>query len=432
MKESSLKELLGKYKEKMDKVYYVALAYNLLSHVLAVTPVILFIELLVRKLANGTMTEGQIRLLIDSMINLRLFIVIPAVFTVLVEMDKQRDQLISISFIALGWFYSFHMREWNDNYIFNLALLIVASYKKDFHKILRYSIWIVSIVTGLCVVVTALNILPSHYDLIRNGRVRHAFGMTGPTGFAGHVCFVLLMIAFVKDGCLKWYDYLCVVILSILNILLVDGRVALLCAGLLLAGSLVKYIMQVKGWEISERISKPVKYVFLSSYALIGGMFMLLAGLYKPEFLERFSGNRILESFAGRLEPPHRLMQELSFSFLGNYYTKYFQAEHSFVQNGEYNFIDSSYARMYLIYGLVGFVLTMLICTLMQWRLMKENMIYRMYILSICAVFYLVQRGIFDPDYHVFPLIITANLLGRGDWSESKGKMTDKSGKKAL
>ena len=113
LKESSLKELLGKYKEKMDKVYYVALAYNLLSHVLAVTPVILFIELLVRKLANGTMTEGQIRLLIDSMINLRLFIVIPAVFTVLVEMDKQRDQLISISFIALGWFYSFHMREWN-------------------------------------------------------------------------------------------------------------------------------------------------------------------------------------------------------------------------------------------------------------------------------------------------------------------------------
>ena len=410
MSEIKLKDELAKYQKSMEKVYYFMLAFNLLSHVLQNSQMMLFIELLVRKIANGTLTEGQVRLIIDSMINLRGLIVIPAIYTIFAEIDKTREKLISIVFLALGWFYSFYMREWNDTLFFELAALIIASYRKDFRRILKYSIWITGIVLIFGVILSVLHIIPSHYDMVRNGRVRHAFGITSPTGFAGYVCFVLLMVAFFKDGELKWYDYTAVVVLSILNLWLTDGRVAFLCAILLLIGTLLKNIGQAKKWKLPGKMAEMIKYMLLSAYIAVGGVFMLLVVSYRPEFYERFNGMPILESFAGRLEVPHRVMQSLPFSLFGSYYTEYYQSDHSFNQVGDYTFIDSSYARMYLIYGLIGFALTMVICTLMQWRLMKKNMIYRMYILAICAVFFLVQRGIFEPDVFVFPLLITAAL----------------------
>ncbi len=412
----NLKEQLEKYRKPMDRAYYIMLVFNLLSHILQKTPMMLFIELLVRKIANGTMTEGQVRLLIDSMINLRLFIVIPAIYTILADMNRKRYQLVSTAFLVLGWFYSLYMREWNDSYIFNLALLIVASYGKDFHKILRYSIRSISVVLVLCMILTSLKILPSHYDMVRNGRVRHAFGMT-PTGFAGYVCFAVLMLVFIKDGCLKWYDYMAIVIVAVLEIILTGGRVAFLCIGLLLGGTFVKHLTEKKKWEVPEGLMKGFRYLLLSVYVLAGGGFMTLVFCYRPEFYDMIKGNGLLESFAGRLEVPNRLTKNLGFSVFGNYYTQYYQAEHSFNWTGEYNFIDSSYARMYLIYGLIGFVLALALCTMMQWRLLKKNMIFRMYILAIPAVFFLVQRGIIDPDYNVFLLLIAAVLPEKGDWS---------------
>ncbi len=412
----SLKEQLGKYRKAMDRTYYILLVFNILSHILQTTPVMLFIELLVRKIANGTMTEGQVRLLIDSIVNLRLFIVIPAIYTILADMNRKRDQLLSVAFLLLGWFYSFYMREWNDNYIFNFALLIVASYGKDFHKILRYSIRIVSVVLILCVLLTTIKLLPSHYDMERNGRIRHGFGMT-PTGFAGYVCFVVLMLVFIKDGCLKWYEYIAIAIAGILEILLMDGRVAFLCIGLLWIGTFIKNQTVQKKWVMPERLMKVFRYFLLSVYVLAGGGFLMLVFCYRPEFYDLVKGNAILESFAGRLEVPNRVMRNLGFSVFGDYYTQYYQTEHSFNWTGEYNFIDSSYARMFLIYGLVGFALILVICTLMQWRLMKKGMTFRMFLLTIPAIFFLVQRGILDTDVFVFPLLIAAVLPEKGDWS---------------
>ncbi len=165
-----------------------------------------------------------------------------------------------------------------------------------------------------------------------------------------------------------------------------------------------------------EGVSIPV----IGGLSSCRGTFMLLVFSYRPEFYELAQKNAILESFIGRVEVPHRVMQDLPFSVFGNYYTLYYQAEHSFNYVGDYSFIDSSYAQMYLIYGVLGFILAMGICTLMQWRLMKKNMIFRMYILAIAAFFYLVQRGIFDPALHVFPLLIAAPIPGKGEWAKQE------------
>ena len=160
--------------------------------------------------------------------NIRLLIAIPAIYVILVDMEKVWEKILGIGLLLLGWFYSLYMREWNDTAIFTYALLLVASYKKDFTKILKYSIYAISTVMVIAFIMDRLGMFPS-LDLVRDGRVRHTFGMNGPTAVAGHVCFIFIMFAFIRNGKLKWYEYIVISLLCVLNLLYVDGRVGLLC-----------------------------------------------------------------------------------------------------------------------------------------------------------------------------------------------------------
>ena len=77
-------------------------------------------------------------------------------------------------------------------------------------------------------------------------------------------------------------------------------------------------------------------------------------------FYNRF---HVLESFAGRIGNPNRIMGKTGLSLFGNYYEHYWVAGNVFKQTGNYEFLDSSYARVILMYGIVAFVLILWLLT---------------------------------------------------------------------
>ena len=212
-----------------------------------------------------------------------------------------------------------------------------------------------------------------------------------------------------RNGILKWPDYLLIVVLSIINIVFVDGRVALIAIILATAGGLLYTIYIKSNISISDKLVRGYRLVMSFSYLIIGGAFCMAVITYR-DGLSIYRRIKFFESFEGRVEVPHRMMQELPFSVFGNYMQKYSQAEKSLVQVGQYNFLDSEYARLYFIYGLVGVVFCFSLFTAIQWRLRKEKMGFSMFIISVVALFFLVQKGILDPSYNLFPMLLWANL----------------------
>ena len=73
---------------------------------------------------------------------------------------------------------------------------------------------------------------------------------------------------------------------------------------------------------------------------------------------------------------------------------------------------------MYLIYGFVGLIFCLGIFTMIQHRLWKEKQGFRLFLLSIAALFFLVQRGILDPGYNIFPMLLWADLAKIKDHAE--------------
>ena len=391
----------------MEKLFFLLLAWELIYEVLRTTPFPGYAEAAVANLFGG-LTGAQIETIFQGIYNIRLLMLIPALYAVVVEMKKWQERIPALAGIGLGFFYSIHMLEWNDHTILMLMLLLVASYKKDFRRIAHYSIAIVSILYILTAVICIFGLIPE-YNLERDGRIRHSLGFYGVTATAAYMCFVVLLMMFLKSGILHWPEYLLVAFVSLVNLWLVDGRVAMVSVITATLGAVICSAGKKKQWKLPENVMKLFRQIMCFSYLIIGGIYFLLVVTYHKE---RWDGLRklplmgILES---RVEVPQRLMQVLPFSFFGNYLEKYADTEKYFyLQGADANFLESSYARLYLIYGLVGLVLGLLIYTAVQWRLMQRKQTFRMFIITITAVFFTVQKGMLNPGNAIFPLLLAA------------------------
>ena len=419
-------EQLKKYKTAMDKVYYFFLAMVLFYEISTQTPLVAdVVGFIGARLPQ--MSYDAAMLLFNSIMNLRLLIVIPAVYTIAVDMKTARERISAVLLILLGWFYVFYMREWNDSAVLIIAALITASYGKDFRKIIQYYAVIICGVIGLAFILNRLGIIPEDI-LERDGWARHSFGMNGPTALSGHLCFVLLLLCFYRNGKLLWQDYLLITILTVLNIFFVDGKVAMLAVMLAMCGSLVCSIFREMKWTIPNGLMSVWRGLLCFSYVIIGILCMIMTVTYSEENFALFNKIGFLATFEGRFRIPHQLMEELPFSLFGNYYEKYYYVMHTFDTGGEYLFIDSSYARMYLVYGITGFVLCLVLCTAMQARLLKEKMTYRMFVLAIAAVFFVVQIGILDPTYSIFLLVIWAVIVPKEGKEQLQPSVKEKPG----
>lgn len=387
----------------MEKMFYLFLALELIYEVLRTTPFPGYAEELLAKLF-----AGQAGLIFQGICSIRLLMFVPAVYTIFMEMGKWRERITALAMIGLGIVYSVLMAEWNDHTILMLMLLLVASYGREFRRIAAYSIAIVSVLYIFTAVVCIFGLIPE-YNMERAGRIRHSLGFYGVSAAAAFMCFVLLMMMFLKSGIIKWYDYLLIVAVILFNIWLIDGRVALVSVILVTAGAAVCTAVKKHGLKITEKLMKPVRLVLCFSHLIVGGLFFTLVFAYDKE---RWSGIRKLPFFSileNRLAVPNRLMQELPFSFFGNYLDRYAYAEQSFYSGvTDVDFLESSYARLYLIYGLVGLILALVIYTVVQWRLMKKEQTFRMYVIAVTAFFFVIQKGILNPGISIFPLLLTA------------------------
>ena len=418
--QKQINEILKKlesYKRPMEQVYYVFLFINILYEALVSTPIVTYIVAWFGGKMHGMTVEGVI-FLFQGIVNLRMLIVIPAIYSIVVEMKSRREKVIAIGMLLLGWFYSFYMREYDDTYIFRTMALVVSSYGRDFRKIARYQIGIVSFVVVLSIALSVMGVIPE-LTLERDGKIRHSFGMLGPTALSGHICAILVTLYFLRDGVMKWYEYLMTVVLMIFNMVFVDGRTAFLVVMLVMFGSVATIIL--KRIKISQMLKSVFQWILCFSYVIVSCAYFWLVATYRNGGKELIRKIPFMSSFESRVEVPNRLLKTLSISPFGNYMKVYYAAEHTWDQVGDYNFLDSSYSRMLLIYGVVGLVFCLSLFTAIQWKLMKKKKLFGMFVVAAITLQFLMQKGIFDPGYCIFPLLLWAVIK-----EDSAGEENDK------
>ena len=407
-KKTDIKSELLKYEKAVDKMYWIFLVFILMYELLGSTPFLLYFTQWYAGLFQNTSAELA-AMLYQSMMNLRFLIIIPAIYNIIMKTQNGKEKLILSAMLLLGWYYSLRMREQNDTYIFRDMAMIVASYGKDYKKICRYAFWLAGGIMALTVSMNLLGVIPE-WNLERDGAVRHSFGTLGPTNLAGHVCFAIMAYMFIKDGLLKWQAYVVIVVLSVLNLMFVDGRTAFLSVFLGTVGCIVYTVFVKKKWNLPAKADRIWRGILLVSYPVSCGIFMLMMITYNPSPEGVYNKYHILGSLEGRVANAKRIMGVTGVTPFGRYYENYWVAGNTFKNTGNYEFLDSSYARVLLMYGWVAFVLILGLLILLQCRLYKEKQTFKMYLLAVLSLHFMMEHHILEPAYNIFLILPFAQL----------------------
>ena len=417
-------------------MYWFFLVWILLYELLGSTPFLLYFVRWLAGILSGFKPEFA-ALIFQSLMNLRFLIVIPAVYSILMEVKSGKIKLLFTAMLLIGLFYSILLREQNDTAIFRAMVLIVASYGRDFKKIAKTSLFLTGGVTIFTIAMNLLGVIPEYtlerngdalvilkempFSLERIGVLRHSFGFLGPTNLAGHCCFMILTLIFLRDGILKWYDYVTIGCLTFLNILLVDGRTALITVILAVGGCVINVIRLHFSWKLKGILGKIWQGLLLFSCPIIAGLFLLLSATYNSDPSLWVNRLPFVGTLVGRFAVTKRIMDQLPFSFFGNYYNSFGEESTGLVEySGNYNFLDSSYARLYLIYGFIGLVLICGMFVLAQYNLRKNEKGFAMFLLAVVFLDCTMEHHLIDPSYNIFLLLPLVGGLGGAAESDLK------------
>ena len=289
-------------------------------------------------------------------------------------------------------------------------VLIVASYGRDFTKIVKTGMVLTLAVLLTVFLMSGAGIWPDYID-VRDGFSRHAFGTFHCTDLAAQWGFLIFLYMFLKNGALKSYDYLVVVVLTVLNFCLVDGRNTYLCVILAAAGCVLSTLGRKKQWRIPKWAAICGKGILLFSFCILAAVYFVLNATYteNPEmFYNRFG---FLSSLAFRLRVTSNVTRVLPFSWFGKYFMQMGAGFGVNAQNGGlYTFLDCSYMRVYVMYGVVAFVVFLAIFTAIQLRLLKKKQVFRMFIVAVVALHSFMEHRLIDMAYDLFLLLLFAEI----------------------
>ena len=402
-KKESIKEQFLKYEKSIERIYWIFLGVILVTEFFASTQYAQMLEIKIAEMTKDVDPQ-LVALISQSIMNLRFLIAIPAFYAVFIYAENLKKGIVLLLVVLVGWFYAFYWRKTNDTVVFEALLVMVASYKKDFRKILRFGVTIATIMTVAVVLISFVDGVPEL--MVETDReIMHAFGFTKPTVLACHIMFILLSVLYLREKQIGWKEILGVFVTLALLFLLVDRETAAFCLCLALIGTIVYAVFKQRGKQLQEGAAKVWGAFMLIPYIGLSTAFLLLVRSYSLEPTAFYNRIPFFALLNHRLEVAHRVTYIFPFSYFG---------ESSFLQldkGSNYTFLDSSYSRIYVMYGIVALVLFILIFTGLQCRLLKTKQLYRMYIVFIIAIAALTEHYLIEPAFNTILLLPFAQLV---------------------
>lgn len=239
----------------------------------------------------------------------------------------------------------------NGKYFSMLATcaLVFGAKGLDYKKLLQYyfsisSFFCISIITLCRLGIIRDNIAEpdNRFNLLTsNYSIRHSFGYVWPTDFATHVFFILLTLWIIKKGRLNLLLIMVYLVIPYLIVLYTDSRLGAGCIVLLVIFSLFIQIREKCGFNFSK-----INLFYVFWIPLIAFVVLFLTYHYNSSDDFWVLLDTMLSE---RLRLGNEAFQDYGVKLFGQYYVQY-----GGQNSGDfYNFIDSSYIQLIIIYGAI-------------------------------------------------------------------------------
>ena len=286
--------------------------------------------------------------------------------------------------------------------LLEVAFLIIGARDVDFSKILRvYLIVTVPILVGT-VVGSQLGIVE---NLIyhRGQTPRAAFGFIYPTDFVANIFYIVLVWCVLRNVALRYCELAFIVILAVFAYVFCEARMNVLCLTLAAVSFLV-----LKKWNSTGKFRKKAEIESGVSLLLIWGsaffafLMVFLSYFYRPDSVFWQKMNAFLTE---RLFYGHRGFEEFGVTLFGQKLPIHGMGGTTELIE-DYFFLDSSYVKILLEYGIVLFVMVLVMFIFDAYKLRQRKQYYTLVALALLFVQCTMEHHMLEIAYNPFLFLV--------------------------
>lgn len=314
---------------------------------------------------------------------------------------------ILLIFILLG-LVSLHI---DSNVLFCSFFFIIAARNIDIRKLLLGAFWIQLILTIMIAVASQIGLV-SDWMYNIEGRNRHSLGYIYPSYIASIFFYMILAYMYIRKEKLHLLETIMIGVLNCIIFVLTDSKTSFVLTFLAIV---VFFVLKYYKKELKNNLISKLLY----SYSVFGIAIISIVTciVYNDEnnFLVKinsFINNRLIMGHNALLEHGVTLFGErirwIGFGGLG--YTTSALKE-------EYNFVDCSYVKVLLDYGIIFFVVMLSGYALVSYRAIKQKDRF----LCICILFMCIY-SIIEPriiEFGFNPFVLSLCVLFRKNTTDT-------------
>lgn len=339
-----------------------------------------------------------------STLNYLMYIVAAIVVGKMYLMDGLQLTQILIRTVLLGFAF-ISWRHSNANQVILMMIFILGATNVSFRNIMKWFYWLEVIVT-ISIIVFAISGIIQDYIYHPVGRpMRMSLGINYPTDLSAHVLFLLLSHCYLHFNQLNLKYYVSYLLIAILMLIITNGRLSFICECLMILSCFLA--------KLAERgllAAKLLTVCYWAASPILAVIIALLSYLFQPK-IHIFAV--INKALSGRLALGHQALdkgitmfgQQIHENGLGGSKGMAIFLGHSHQQ---YFYIDSSYLRLFIIYGFVVGLIFMLMLMFIGLRA-TSNLDYPMMVaILVIGVSCCVEQHLLDVSFNPFLLSLVA------------------------
>lgn len=296
------------------------------------------------------------------------------------------------------WSCAINARSWDIIYYYTL---IVAAKGIDYHKILKYFTIILTISVLFTILSAKLGIIIGLVNY-RGGDspvIRYALGTLYPSNIAARIAYIWLAYTVIRKFNYAISDYIIGILLMVLSYVVTDTKnsmIMMIMTIILVLGK--KYVVSLIKWL-------GIKVIMLISSVGIA-MYVCSSYIYNSKniFLELV--NKVLTH---RLQYGHEAFERYNVSLFGQQIWEHGNGG-LHPAKGDYFYIDSSYVRVLMYFGIFVFLLLVGTLIYLQYQYFIINSYSLLVALILIMVSVLIDPQLTDMTYNFIFLGLLANL----------------------
>ncbi|MGQ3490973.1 hypothetical protein BV56_1110 [Limosilactobacillus mucosae] len=292
--------------------------------------------------------------------------------------------------------------------LFSMGIFVLGARNVDFKRIIKIYFYVGMLLLAF-VVISAMG------GLIRNlvyrrdmtNIVRQSFGIAYPTDFAAHVLYLILAYAYLKFGKIKWYDYAVFLAAAVFLVKFSDAR---LSAYAIILSIPVLWIGQRA--QTDHLLSRFIASFYWTVPILLAYLVIIASYFFTPS---NKTLTKVNNASSGRLFLGHKAISEYGFSMFGKQIIEHGWGGANGLKMSQnapanYFFVDSSFLRMTILYGIIMAIIILLAMTKISWESFQKGSFALASIIVIVSVSAMVEQRLLDLAYDPFLIALLANV----------------------